>query len=132
MSKNGGKREGAGRKPGSLNKRTIELQERAAEMGVCPAEAMLHNIKWAQDQLTAMENTTLAALVESLDFSDNATADRLAEVAKNFPLIKELREIIHKNAKDVSPYLLSKLATVHLEGTGDNGEVIFKTVYESK
>lgn len=37
----GGRREGAGRKPGSATKRTREIAERAASEGITPLEYML-------------------------------------------------------------------------------------------
>lgn len=85
----GGKRQGAGRPVGSKSKRTLQLQEKARELGVCPAEAMMLNIKWAQERLAA------------------ATKDSLSQT--------ELRDMIHKNAKDLAPYLYPKLASTQLE-----------------
>ena len=41
MAKVGGFREGSGRKPGSANKRTREIANRAAEEGITPLEYML-------------------------------------------------------------------------------------------
>lgn len=89
----GGKRQGAGRPPGSKCKRTLQLQEKARELGVCPAEAMMLNIKWAQE--------------------------RLAVVTEDGASQTELREMIHKNAKDLAPYLYPKLASTQLEANED-------------
>lgn len=89
----GGKRQGAGRPVGSKGKRTLQLQEKARELGVCPAEAMMLNIKWAQERLAA------------------ATEDGHLET--------ELRDLIHKNAKDLAPYLYPKLASKQLETQED-------------
>lgn len=89
----GGKRQGAGRPPGSKSKRTLQLQEKARELGVCPAEALMLNIKWAQDQLEG-------------------------EVACNMTP-GELRDMIHRNAKDLAPYLYPKLASTQLESNED-------------
>jgi hypothetical protein len=41
ISFNGGKREGAGRKKGVPNKKTVEIQEKVAETGLTPLEVML-------------------------------------------------------------------------------------------
>lgn len=89
----GGKRPGAGRPLGSKSKRTLQLQEKARELGVCPAEAMMLNIKWAQEQL-------------------------VEENHRGFSQV-ELRDMIHKNAKDLAPYLYPKLANTHLETNED-------------
>ncbi|MHA7901558.1 MAG: hypothetical protein ACX94B_16975 [Henriciella sp.] len=89
----GGKRSGAGRPLGSKGKRTSQLQEKARELGVCPAEAMMLNIKWAQNQLSQSEESSISHF--------------------------ELRDMIHKNAKDLAPYLYPKLASTHLEANED-------------
>lgn len=89
----GGKRPGAGRPKGSKSKRTLQLQEKARELGVCPAEAMMHNIKWAQQQL----------------IEDNLGATSQLN----------LRDMIHRNAKDLAPYLYPKLASTRLDAQED-------------
>lgn len=90
----GGKRVGAGRPLGSKAKRTLQLQEKAQELGVCPAEAMMSNIYWAYEQLAA-----------------NHTCVELQ--------IK-LRDMIRKNAKDLAPYVYPKLSSVALEAQAEN------------
>jgi hypothetical protein len=49
MSDRGGKREGAGRKKGSLGKKTREIAERAVQEGITPLEVMLETMRdaWA-------------------------------------------------------------------------------------
>lgn len=93
----GGKRLGAGRPLGSKSKRTLQLQEKARELGVCPAEAMMLNIKWAQQQLVE-ENEHRCSQVE-------------------------LRDMIHRNAKDLAPYLYPKLASAQLD-TQEDQEIV--------
>lgn len=46
----GGKRDGAGRKPGIANKRTRELAERAHLEGITPLEVMLRTMRLAWDE----------------------------------------------------------------------------------
>jgi methanogenic corrinoid protein MtbC1 len=41
MATRGGRRQGAGRKPGSLSKKTREIAEKASEEGITPLEYML-------------------------------------------------------------------------------------------
>lgn len=59
-SKNGGRRPGAGRKKGSPNKKTAELQKAVEESGVTPLEFMLNIMREPitglepKDQLQAM------------------------------------------------------------------------------
>lgn len=45
MAKTGGVRAGAGRKPGSLNRRTVELLDRALSEGLSPVEFMLNMMR---------------------------------------------------------------------------------------
>jgi hypothetical protein len=45
MAKLGGKRPGAGRKPGSANRKTREIADAAAEAGITPLEWMLSVIR---------------------------------------------------------------------------------------
>ena len=46
----GGKREGAGRKPGSANVRTRETAERAAQEGITPLEVLLGAMREAWEE----------------------------------------------------------------------------------
>lgn len=51
MSARGGKREGAGRKPGSATRKTREIADRAAAEGITPLEVMLANMRrWWTEQ----------------------------------------------------------------------------------
>lgn len=45
----GGKRAGAGRKKGSLSRKTREIAERASEGGITPLEVMLETMREAWD-----------------------------------------------------------------------------------
>ncbi|PYE98919.1 hypothetical protein C8J35_103520 [Rhizobium sp. PP-F2F-G38] len=45
MAKTGGARAGAGRKPGSLNRRTVEVLDRALSRGLSPVEYMLNMMR---------------------------------------------------------------------------------------
>lgn len=48
-SRHGGKRPGAGRKPGSVTRKTRETAERAIEQGITPLEVMLTAMRSAFD-----------------------------------------------------------------------------------
>lgn len=59
ISVNGGKREGAGRKKGSPNKKTVVIQEKVAETGLTPLEVMLDIMRNTTDdrlRLTAAQS----------------------------------------------------------------------------
>jgi hypothetical protein len=50
MAKKGGKREGAGRKEGTANKRTREIADKAIEQGISPLEVMLEAMRFHYDK----------------------------------------------------------------------------------
>jgi len=58
MAQRGGKREGAGRKPGSPNKRTAETAARIEASGLTPLDFMLNVLR---DEAESMENRCWAA-----------------------------------------------------------------------
>lgn len=53
----GGARPGAGRKPGSINKKTREIAEKAAQEGITPLEVMLGTMRvfWEKAEAGAVE-----------------------------------------------------------------------------
>jgi hypothetical protein len=57
----GGSRPGAGRKPGSANKRTREIADRAAEEGLTPLEFLLNIMRTSADAAKAFEAAKAAA-----------------------------------------------------------------------
>lgn len=71
----GGKREGAGRKPGSANARTREIADKAASEGLTPLEYMLQLLRndgadpkdrqWAAEKAAPYVHPRLAAIEHS-------------------------------------------------------------------
>lgn len=57
----GGKRPGAGRKPGSATKKTREIAERAAEQGITPLEYMLEVMRDGEAEKSARMDMAKAA-----------------------------------------------------------------------
>ena len=51
----GGRREGAGRKPGSVTKRTREIAEKAAQEGITPLEYMLQVMRTPPEKTAPAE-----------------------------------------------------------------------------
>lgn len=86
-TKIGGKREGAGRKPGSQNKVNTAVRERAEAGGIMPLDFMLE----------IMRRPNLPG------------AEPMQEIAHN--------NLRFEAAKAAAPYLHSKLASVELSGT---------------
>lgn len=94
MAKIGGYREGSGRKKGSANKKSREIADKAAELGITPLEYMLQILRddaqpgerrdWAAEKAAPymhprLQTTTLQGddkkplIVELVKFADQAT-----------------------------------------------------------
>lgn len=85
-AKIGGKRPGAGRPKGSVNKRTIAAKEKIERSGLTPLEFMLRTMK--------------------APYPRNATpAQRLAHDAMR-----------HQAARDAAPYVHARLSSVQVSG----------------
>ena len=96
---NGGKRPGAGRKPGALTRKNREIAEKAAAQGITPLEVLLEHMRWAHDKAVALraapeENNALEAI--------NAAAVAVSAAEK------------------AAPYMHAKLAAVQHSGDKDN------------
>lgn len=109
----GGKREGAGRKPGSKSKRTLAaeaLRTKLLEEGDSPLEVMVSNMRTAQSKADEL----LAELGKV------ALAQASPEILEAAALLtKETRAMMmaaHECAKDAAPYLHPKLANIEVEG----------------
>jgi hypothetical protein len=63
MSKHGGKRPGAGRRPGSKNQRSAEITQQAASDGITPIEVMLAAMRdfWAEGTPEAKREAAIIA-----------------------------------------------------------------------
>lgn len=110
MTGHGGRRLGAGRKTGSLTKRTRDIAERAAAQGKTPLEIMLANMlhfhklaESAESALAEMSADTLPALPPEEQFKH-----LLAEVKK----AAGLREMAQTCARDAAPFVHPRLAAI--------------------
>jgi hypothetical protein len=126
----GGKREGAGRKKGSLTVRTRKVAEQAAAQGKTPLEIMLENMRHFQrvaiDAESVIEGLTIAETTGHDISPDEQFKALLAQVKK----AAGLRQMAHECARDAAPFLHPKLTAVTHAGP-DGGPVLFKTVYET-
>jgi len=103
----GGSREGAGRKPGAVTKKTREIADKAAAEGITPLEVMLGTMR----ELWQMaENGEVGGdggkVVTPLDYRIQA-----AEVAQK-----------------AAPFVHAKLANVQAEVTGANGGPLTQSI----
>jgi hypothetical protein len=84
----GGKRAGAGRKPGTLNKKTQEIVAKAAEGGISPLEVMIGTMRelWKQAEESNEAGARMALMQQATDAAVKAAPymhPRLANVEAN-------------------------------------------------
>ena len=104
----GGKRKGAGRKPGTLNKRTREIAEKAAATGDLPADVMIANMRYAMRRANEAEIE-----YEMEKDSASPSKDDLLTLGNR---VLALRQIAQEAAKDAAPYFHPRLAAVAYSG----------------
>lgn len=120
MTKNhGGKREGAGRKVGSVTTKTREIAERSLATGMSPLEVMIDNMRHFQ-QVALDAEATLEGLTAA-EFSESIPKDAPPEEQFKFLLatVKKtvgLRQAAQDAARDAAPYVHAKLASVEHKG----------------
>lgn len=119
----GGKREGAGRKVGSLAKKTQAIAERASAEGISPLEVMLDNMRHFQQ--VALDAEAILAGLSAEEFVGGDGSQRtpeeqfkllLAEVKK----AAGFRMMAHDCARDASPYMHPRLQAIQHSGDADN------------
>jgi hypothetical protein len=112
----GGKREGAGRKKGSLTVRTRKIAERAIAEGKTPLDVMLDNMRHFQQ--VALDAEAVLATMTANDLPGNPEKPEeqfkalLAEVKK----AAGFRQLAHECARDASPYLHARLSSIQHSG----------------
>lgn len=121
MNNHGGKRVGAGRRQGSLAKRTREVAEKAVAEGKTPLEVMLDNMRHFQqvalDAETVLEGLTVAEFTGkvTVETPEEQFKALLAQVKKT----AGFRQMAQECARDAAPFMHPKLAAI--EHTGANG-----------
>ena len=119
----GGKREGAGRRKGSLTVRTRETAVRALAEGKSPLEVMLGNMghfqQVALDAEYVLEGLTAAEITGKAQTPDEQFKLLLAK-AKH---AAGLRQMAHECARDAAPYVHPKLTAVTHSGP-DSGAIV--------
>ena len=113
----GGKREGAGRKTGTLTKRTRAVAERAMATGKTPLDVMLDNMHHFQqvalDAEAIVEGLTVAETTGRDISPDEQFKELLAQVKK----AAGFRQMAHECARDAAAYVHPRLTAV----AGDAG-----------
>lgn len=116
----GGKRVGAGRKPGSLTKRTREIAEKSLATGKTPLEIMLDNMRHFQQVAADAEATLEGLTVEEFSGEKMKPEDQFKALLAKVKSAAGLRQMAHECARDAAPYVHARLAateaTVNLRG----------------
>ena len=123
MGQNGGKRPGAGRKPGSTNRKTREIAERVAEASLAgielsPLEVMLENMYHFRKVALDAEATLLAMSQQQLEGeAGEDPEDQFKYMMAKVKTTLGLRMSAQECAKDASPYIHPRLANVDIKAT---------------
>lgn len=123
----GGRREGSGRKVGTLNKRTREIAELAMAEGKTPLEVMLANMRHFQQVALDAEAVLAGLSVEEMggkDMSPDEQFKMLLAKAKN---AAGFRQMAQECARDAASYLHPRLTAVAHTGP-DGGPVQIQKV----
>jgi hypothetical protein len=108
----GGKREGAGRKVGSLTERTRAIAEQALTEGRTPLEIMLENMrhfqKVALDAEAFLESLTADQLTSLGESPEEQFKTMLAKVKQ----AAGFRVLAHESARDAAPFMHARLSSV--------------------
>jgi hypothetical protein len=112
----GGRREGSGRKPGAVTKRTREIADQALAEGKSPLEVMLENMRHFQQVALDAESVLAGLTVEEIggkDMSPDEQFKMLMAKAKN---AAGFRQMAQECARDAAPFIHAKLASVTIGG----------------
>ena len=115
----GGKREGSGRKVGSLTKRTQEVAERAIAEGKSPLEVMLDNMRHFQQVAFDAEEVLAGLTAEEYTGVEMTPENQFKKLLAEVKKAAGLRVMAHECARDAAPYMHSRLNATTL--TGENG-----------
>lgn len=124
----GGRREGAGRKKGSLTKRTQAIAERAMATGEAPLEIMLANMRHFQQMALDAEAVLATLSSENLPGHPEKPEDQFKALLAEVKKTAGFRQMAHDCARDAAPFIHARLAAV--EHTGKNGGPIAMFIVE--
>jgi hypothetical protein len=112
----GGKREGAGRKVGSLTARTREVAERALAEGKAPLEVMLDNMRHFQqvalDAEAVLEGLTADEFAGQI--TDTSPEEQFKSLLAQVKKAAGFRVMAHECARDAAGYMHARLSSVAL------------------
>lgn len=127
----GGKREGAGRKQGSLTVRTRKVAEQAAAEGKTPLEVMLENMVHFQKVAVSAEAVIESLSVEQAELDGSNPEVQFKKLLAEVKKAAGFRQMAHECARDAAPYMHPRLQSIaHTGPEGGPLQAIFQTVYE--
>ena len=109
MGQNGGRRPGAGRKPGGLTLKTREIREQAVAEGITPLEVMLKNMRH-YDQAQEAMSAHLTKMLPEVSAMDNP--ELFTEFVKLVGKVLAFREKAQECAVDAAPYIHPRFASI--------------------
>lgn len=116
----GGPRKGAGRKAGSLTKRTREIAEKAIATGRTPLEIMLENMRHFQKVALDAEATIDGLTAEEFTGREMSPQDQFKELLAKAKAAAGLRQMAQECARDAARYMHAPIAsteaTINLKG----------------
>ena len=129
----GGKREGSGRKTGSLTTRTQETAARALAEGKSPLDVMLDNMRHFQQVAMDAEATLEGLTAQEITGQASTPEEQFKLLLAKAKQAAGLRQMAHECARDAAPYIHPKLSAIaHTGGDGGPVKFLFETVYDAK
>jgi hypothetical protein len=125
----GGKREGAGRKAGSLTVRNRQIADKAAEEGVTPLDVLLENMRFyhgaAESALKRLLEglATPEQIVQEHDPQAPDPSKPPPNVIDAFRVMLALKEKASKEAERAAPFMHPRITPVERK-PGDGEEVV--------
>lgn len=121
----GGRREGAGRRPGAVTKRTREIADRAVAEGKTPLEVMLDNMRHFQqvalDAEAMIEGLTADEFIGAV--TDMTPEQQFKELLAQVKKAAGLRLMAQECARDAAAYMHARLSS-----TETKSEVVHRYV----
>jgi hypothetical protein len=112
----GGKREGAGRKPGAVTKRTREIADRALASGKSPLEVMLDNM-WHFQQVAMDAEAVIESMnEEQITSLGSSHEEQFKALLAKVKQAAGLRQMAHECARDAAGYMHARLSAVQHSG----------------
>lgn len=112
----GGKREGAGRKPGAVTTRTREIAEQALAEGKTPLEVMLENMRHFQKVAEDAEAVIAGLTIAEISGDNVSPEEQFKAMLAKVKQAAGYRNMAHECARDAAPFIHAKLASVTIGG----------------